>query len=210
MDGTAGYRAYPRPRLRSCHDVGMVLSLDVVRWPVRSERLVLRRLAEGDLPKIFAYRSQPQVAEWTGGAATDVDSLAERYGEGATAVVVEHHGQLIGDLMVKPQDAYAQREVARRAAASEAELGWTFDPAHHGRGLATEAIGALIRICFEDLQIRRVVATCFTANEPSWRLMERLGMRREAHHVKSSLHRDRGWQDDYVYALLADEWPRQT
>ena len=47
---------------------------------------------------------------------------------------------------------------------------------------------------------------CFAANEPSWRLMERVGMRREAHNVKDSLHRDHGWQDGYVYALLADEW----
>jgi RimJ/RimL family protein N-acetyltransferase len=184
----------------------MSSTLDVVQWPVRTERLVLRRLAEGDLPRIFTYRSQPQVAEWIGGTATDVDSLAERYGKGTTAVIVEHRGQLIGDLMVKLQDAYAQREVAERATASEAELGWTFDPEYQGRGFATEAIGALLRICFDNLGIRRVVAACFSANEPSWRLMERIGMRREAHHVKNSLHRDHGWQDDYVYALLAEEW----
>jgi RimJ/RimL family protein N-acetyltransferase len=180
--------------------------LDDADWPVRTERLVLRRLADGDVARIFAYRSRPDVAAWIGGTATDVGSLAERFGDGATAVIVEHEDQLIGDLMVKVQDAYAQREVADGAVASEAELGWVFDPAHHGHGFATEAIGALFRICFEDLGLRRVVAACFTANEPSWRLMERVGMRREAHHVKDSLHRDHGWQDGYVYALLADEW----
>jgi RimJ/RimL family protein N-acetyltransferase len=184
----------------------MTSPLDLVDWPVRTERLVLRRLADGDMPAIFAYRSQPQVAEWIGGTATDLDNLTERFGEGETAVIVEHDGQLIGDLMVKLQDAYAQREVADAAVASEAEIGWTFDPAHHGHGFATEAISALFRICFDDLRLRRVVAICFTGNEPSWRLMERLGMRREAHHVKDSLHRDLGWQDGYVYALLAEEW----
>ena len=184
----------------------MTSTLDVVDWPVRTERLVLRRMKEGDAQRIFAYRSRPEVAEWIGGIATDVDSLAERFGDGATAVIVEHDDRLIGDLMVKVQDAYAQREVAEGAVASEAELGWVFDPAHHGQGLATEAIRALFRICFEDLGLRRVVAMCFTANEPSWRLMERVGMRREAHNVKDSLHRDLGWQDGYVYALLAEEW----
>lgn len=184
----------------------MASPLDVVDWPVRTERLVLRRLADGDMPQIFAYRSQPEVAEWIGSTATDVDSLTERFAEGTTAVIVEHDGRLIGDLMVQVQAPYAQREVAEVAAASEAELGWTFDPAHHGRGLATEAIGALLRICFDDLELRRVMAACFSQNEPSWRLMERVGMRREAHNVKDSLHRDRGWQDGYVYALLADEW----
>jgi RimJ/RimL family protein N-acetyltransferase len=188
----------------------MASPLDVVDWPVRTERLVLRRLADGDMPRIFAYRSRPDVAEWIGSTSTDVDSLAERFGDGATAVVVELDGQLIGDLMVRARDAYGQREVAQQAAGVEAELGWTFDPAHHGRGLATEAIGALIGICFDDLGLHRVVAACFCANEPSWRLMERIGMRREAHHVKDSLHRDHGWQDEYVYALLADEWPRRT
>lgn len=186
----------------------MAPSLDVVDWPVRTERLVLRRLADGDMPKIFAYRSQPQVAEWITSRATDVESLAERFGDGATAVIVEHEGLVIGDLMIRVRDAYAQREVAEGAAGSEAELGWTFDPAHHGRGLATEAIRALIGICFDDLKLRRVMAACFTGNEPSWRLMERIGMRREAHHRADSLHRDHGWQDEYVYALLADEWPR--
>ena len=188
----------------------MALPLDVVGWPVRTERLVLRRLADGDMPRIFAYRSQPEVAKWIGGTATDVGSLAERFGDGATAVIVEHRGQLIGDLMVKLRDAYAQREVAESAAGCEAELGWTFDPAHQGRGLATEAIRALFGICFDDVGLHRVVAACFSANEPSWRLMERVGMRREAHHVRDSLHRDFGWQDGYVYALLADEWPRPT
>ena len=180
--------------------------LDAVDWPVRTDRLVLRRLADGDMPAIFAYRSQPQVAEWIGGKATDLDNLAERFGAGETAVIVEHDGQVIGDLMVKVQDAYAQREVAERAAGAEAELGWTIDPAHHGRGFATEAMHALFGICFDGLGLHRVVAICFTANEPSWRLMERLGMRREAHTIKDSLHRDHGWLDGYVYALLAEEW----
>lgn len=180
--------------------------LDVVDWPVRTERLVLRRLADGDMARIFAYRSQPEVAEWIGGMATDVDSLTERFGEGETAVIVEHDGQLIGDLMVKVQDAYAQREVAERAVGAEAELGWTIDPAYHGRGFATEAMRALFGMCFDSLGLHRVMAICFTDNEPSWRLMERLGMRREAHTIKDSLHRDRGWLDGYVYALLAQEW----
>ncbi|MCD9197334.1 GNAT family N-acetyltransferase [Aeromicrobium wangtongii] len=180
--------------------------LDVVDWPVRTERLELRRFAPDDIPRIFAYRSQRSVAEWIGGTTTDPGELAERFGDGPTAVIVEHEGRLIADLMVSVRDAYAQREVAGAATASEAELGWTFDPAYHGQGFATEAIDALFDICFDRLGLHRVVATCFTDNEPSWRLMERVGMRREAHHVKDSLHRDRGWQDSYVYALMADEW----
>ena len=64
----------------------------------------------------------------------------------------------------------------------------------------------LLRICFEDLGLRRVRAACFADNEASWRLMEALGMRREQHSVRDSLHRSGRWLDGYTYALLAEEW----
>jgi RimJ/RimL family protein N-acetyltransferase len=64
----------------------------------------------------------------------------------------------------------------------------------------------LLAIAFDGLGLRRVVANCFADNEPSWRLMERIGMRREAHNVRDSLHRDGEWYDGLTYALLADEW----
>jgi RimJ/RimL family protein N-acetyltransferase len=50
-----------------------------------------------------------------------------------------------------------------------------------------------------------VVARCFSDNEASWRLMERLGMRRELHAVRASLHRSGEWLDVYGYAMLACE-----
>ncbi len=74
------------------------------------------------------------------------------------------------------------------------------------RPVATEAVAALLRICFEDLRQRRVVAHCFADNDASWRLMERLGMRREMHTRAESLHRSRGWLDGMSYGLLAEEW----
>ncbi len=66
--------------------------------------------------------------------------------------------------------------------------------------------GHLIRLCFEDLALRRVTASCFADNEPSWRLMGRLGMRREVHTLAESLHRSGQWLDGVGYALLANEW----
>jgi len=78
--------------------------------------------------------------------------------------------------------------------------------AHSGHGYATEAVGELLRYCFEELGVRRVVANCFLANASSWRLMERVGMRRESHAVRESLHRSGQWHDTVTYALLADEW----
>jgi len=60
--------------------------------------------------------------------------------------------------------------------------------------------------CFEERRVRRVVANCFADNTRSWRLMERIGMRREAHTLSDSLHRSGSWLDAYGYALLAEEW----
>jgi RimJ/RimL family protein N-acetyltransferase len=113
---------------------------------------------------------------------------------------------VIGDLMLAIEDAWAQAEVAERARGVQAELGWTFSPSYGGRGYATEAVAELLRICFEDLGLRRVYGQCFADNVPSWRLMERLGMRRESHNVRDSLHRSGEWLDGLAYALLADEW----
>jgi RimJ/RimL family protein N-acetyltransferase len=96
--------------------------------------------------------------------------------------------------------------VAESGRNTQAELGWVLDPAFTGRGLATEAVDALLRVCFEEFGVRRVVANCFLGNVSSWRLMERVGMRRETHAVADSLHRTGQWLDTVSYALLKDEW----
>ncbi|MEX0429196.1 GNAT family N-acetyltransferase [Nocardioides sp. DS6] len=188
--------------------------LAVVDWPVRTERLVLRRAVPEDLAATWRFRQLPEVYDWLGAATATYDAYRERFlrpGRLATKLVVEldeHVGTgVIGDLMVRVEDAWAQEEVVEEARGVQAELGWTFDPAYGGRGLATEAVRAVIDLCFGPLRLRRVQANCFADNEPSWRLMDRVGMRREAHMVQESLHRTKGWLDGFSYALLAEEWP---
>lgn len=158
---------------------------------------------------MWRYRRREDVSRWTTRAPAtfaefgEVDLAPDRLGR---TVVVERSGDVVGDLMVRVVDGWAQAEVAEQAVGVQAELGWVLDPAHQGHGYATEAVGALLRLAFEDLGLRRVTAGCFAANEASWRLMERLGMRRETHTVKESLHRSGAWLDGLEYALLAEEW----
>lgn len=181
-------------------------------WPLTTPRLALRPVEEADLDAIWAYRSLPGVRMWLGGSL-DREQFRQRFlepAEGRSQLAVVLDGATIGDLMLDVQNTWSQGEVAEQARATQGLLGWTIHPDMHGRGLATEAVTELVRHAFDDLGLRRVVAECFAANEPSWRLMERIGMRREAHHVKDSLHRELGWQDELVYALLADEWARPT
>jgi RimJ/RimL family protein N-acetyltransferase len=187
----------------------MTQDLSAVSWPVRTDRLTLRPATPDDLEATWQIRRLPEVAEWLGHDFSDRDEYAERFlapDRLATTLVVELDGRLIGDLMLHLEDPWAQSDVADQAKNVQAMLGWVLDPAYGGQGYATEAVAEVLRICFEDLRLRRVRALCFADNVPSWRLMERLGMRREEYAVRDSLHRTRGWLDGMTYALLADEW----
>lgn len=184
-----------------------------LNWPQETERLLVRPAAPSDAETTWAYRKFPQVTQWITSAWGDFADYSESFlipERIQSRLVVEHEGDVIGEVMVQPVDAWTQREVSELGKNMEAELGWAFDPQFSGRGLATEAIARIIDVCFTDLGLRRVTARCFADNEPSWRLMERLGMRREAHLVAAALHRERGWSDGYGYALLAEEWSGST
>ena len=187
----------------------MTQDLSTVAWPVRTDRLTLRPAVAADLEPTWQIRRLPEVGEWLGHDSADHDEYAARFlepGRLASTLAVELDGRVIGDLMLFLEDPWAQSDVADQAKNVQAMLGWVLDPAYGGHGYATEAVGEMIRICFEDLGLRRVRALCFADNAPSWRLMERLGMRREEYAVRDSLHRTRGWLDGMTYALLADEW----
>ena len=187
----------------------MPQDLSAVPWPTRTERLVIRPATAADVDATWAFRRLPPSVEWVTHDLSTRDEYAEMFlapDRLASTLVMELDGTVVGDLMIRIEDAWAQAEVADHARGTQAELGWVLDPAYGGRGLATEAVAELIRICFEDLGLRRVTALCFADNVPSWRLMERLGMRRESHNLAESLHRTRGWLDGLGYALLADEW----
>jgi RimJ/RimL family protein N-acetyltransferase len=163
-----------------------------------------------DAGATYAYRRLTEVAMWLTEIPTDLTSYEATFADPdrlASTVVVEHAGELIGDLMLRVDDAWGQREVADRAQGRQAELGWTLDPTWTGQGYATEAVRALITHCVTDLGVRRVTAACFAENAASWRLMERVGMRREGHAVADALHRSGRWLDTFTYALLAEEWP---
>lgn len=178
-------------------------------WPVRTERLSIRPATADDADATWAYRRLESVAHWMTSWPQDRQEYAERFADPdrlAKTLVIEADGRIIGDLMLAPEDPWAQTEVRDRAAGVQAEIGWCLDPAYAGRGLATEAVAALLDVCFDGLGLRRVLPNCFADNGASRRLMERLGMRQEVHTVRESLHRSGEWLDAMSYALLADEW----
>jgi RimJ/RimL family protein N-acetyltransferase len=189
--------------------MAQVSDIAALSWPKRTERLTLRPVEQDDFEALWQIRRQEPVGRWMTSASTDRERFLEVMADAdrmAKTLVIERDGTVIGDLMLAPEDAWAQEEVADRAKGVQAEIGWCLDPAAGGDGLATEAVRELIRIAFEDLGLRRLVANAFAANEPSRRLMERVGMREEAHLIKESLHRSGEWMDAISYGLLATEW----
>lgn len=187
----------------------MPRTLDDLTWPVLTERLSVRPVTPDDADAVWRYRQLPAVYGWITTAPADEAAFAEYFTDPhrqAVTLAVEHGGLVVGDLYLHVEDAWAQAEAKEAARGVQAEIGWAFDPSYGGRGLATEAVAAMLGICFDGLGLRRVVANCFAENTPSWRLMERLGMRKEGHAVSESLHRSGRWLDGYSYALLADEW----
>jgi len=184
-----------------------VPSISEVAWPVTTERLTLRPAEQRDAAPTFAFRRLPEVSRWVTTQLTDPDAWEAGFGERLdTTLVIEKDGVVIGDLMLQVQDPWSQAEVREQAAGTLVEIGYTLDPAYGGQGYATEAVREELRICFEELGVRRVIAQCFADNVASWKLMERVGMRREQHTKQDSLHRNGEWLDGMMYALLADEW----
>lgn len=183
--------------------------LDGVVWPVHTERLLIRPAAPDDAEATWEYRRLPSISYWMTTAPTTYEEYAEFFVQEdrmSKSLVMERDGVIVGDLMLAIEDAWGQTEVKEQAKGVQAELGWCLRPEEEGQGLATEAARELMRICFEDLGLHRVIANCFSENAASQRVMERLGMRFEDHAVQDSLHRTGEWLDNYRYALLADEW----
>lgn len=174
-----------------------------IPWPLRTPRTTLRRIRADDLPALFGYRSRRDVAEWLVRQETELTLFADRMAAlMGVWLVVEHEGSVIGDVYCRIEDGWGQAGVTTAVGThSQAELGWALHPDHTGRGLMSEALSALLDHLVDGGLVRRVYACAFADNHASIRLMERLGMRREARHVRESWHRDRGWVDGVVHAV---------
>lgn len=182
-------------------------SLSELQWPRSTARLSIRLCTLADLSAVWPWYSLPEVSEWLPRQPSEesahVAALARRIDQ---FVVAELDGRVVATGKLTVQDGWAQQEVAEQANDVEAEIGWTVDPAVQGQGVGTELARELLSISFDTLGLRRVVANCFADNTASWKLMEKVGMRREGHFVAESLHRSGRWLDGLTYAMLATEW----
>lgn len=176
-------------------------------FPIETQRLQIRRLKLDDWKAVHAYTSDVDVMTYIldfEGRLTEEQAqqfVAENTDDQARAfaLILKGECQLIGHMLFHPW--FGPRTY---------EIGWVLHKRYHGRGYATEAATALLRYGFETLRLHRVIATCQPENVPSYRVMEKLGMRREAWFQKCVYRDDATWWDEYFYALLEEEWFRST
>ncbi len=85
------------------------------------------------------------------------------------------------------------------------EIGWVLNPNYYNNGYASEAAKAVLNYGFKEKKLHRIMATCQPENIPSYRVMEKIGMRREGYFKKCIPNGDKWW-DEYYYAVLDEEW----
>jgi RimJ/RimL family protein N-acetyltransferase len=178
--------------------------------PIETERLLLRLQVPDDIDALYAIRSRPDVNTYLYTEAltraevqAKLDERIAKYSAltapGDTlllAVVRRDTGEVIGDVtlnwLLPPEHA-------------QVEIGYVLHPDHHGHGFATEACRPLLRLAFETLGAHRVCGRLDAANVASARVLEKLGMRQEAHFRENEFVKGE-WVDEAVYAILASEW----
>ncbi|MBJ6359952.1 GNAT family N-acetyltransferase [Paenibacillus sp. GCM10012307] len=170
---------------------------------IQSGRLCIRLFRHNDHTEVQGYASNPDVMFYIPGGALDeagVRSFLEENIVSAPrnyAVVQAETGAVIGHIVFHPY--FGQHTY---------EIGWVFDPRYCNQGYATEAARAVMDYGFCRLHLHRIIATCQPDNIPSWRVMEKLGMRREGFFKQCIPRGDGGWWDEYYYAVLKEEWDK--
>ncbi|MDQ0483894.1 GNAT family N-acetyltransferase [Guptibacillus hwajinpoensis] len=174
---------------------------------IESSRVRLRAFKAFDLDNFVHYRANPDVARYQSWenftreqgvkfieemTKASFNSPGEYY---QIAIELKETNELIGDCVMHPL----------KDDPKQVEIGFTLDPQFQGKGYAYEAVKCLVHSLFTDLSKHRITAITDVKNEPSIKLLERLGMRREGHFHQNIWFKGE-WGSEYLYAILAEEW----
>ena len=178
---------------------------------LESARLWLRPFQDSDLETFLAYRNDPLVAQYQSWnvpypresgvqffeqlKAAHPNTQGEWY---QVALELKSTGELIGDVAFCTL-VYDDRQ---------ALMGYSLARPFWHAGYAFEAVTCLLRYLFEERTLHRVIAECDVENVASWKLLEKLGFRREAHLVENILFKGK-YGSEYHYALLGREWQKR-
>jgi RimJ/RimL family protein N-acetyltransferase len=199
--------ALPFPKRAGVVEAQMALAV-LPPIPIETPRLRLRFTTPEDLEPLAALQARADVTRWLYWGPRDGRQVRDSLALKLAATRIERDGDAF-TLAVETKDAGAYAgDVVLWSTSHEhrgGELGFILHPDHHGRGYATEAAAPLLELGFTCFGMRRIVGSTEVRNLASARVLEKLGMRREAHFVENELVKGE-WQSEYVYALLEAEW----
>lgn len=176
---------------------------------METERLIIRRFRPEDGADLYDYLSREEVVRFEpygvfSREEADREAARRAQDEAFWAVCKKEKGggKLIGNIYLAKQEFDTW------------ELGYVFNSVFWGKGYAAEAAKELMDDAFRNQDAHRIVAMCNPLNDRSWRLLERLGMRREGHLRQNIWFKkdEKGrpfWQDTYEYGILAGEWEKE-
>jgi RimJ/RimL family protein N-acetyltransferase len=177
-----------------------------------TERLSLRPFQGADLEAFVAYRSDPEVARYQSWDRTYSMADAETFLSSQRELAFGQPGEWLQLAIVDRATGGVCGDCAVRVATDQpatAEIGVTLARASQGRGLATEALTAVVTELLERRGLHRVFAEADDRNAPVCRLFERLGFRSEARLVEADWFKGE-WSTLRLYAILDREWRART
>jgi len=181
-------------------------------YPLLTDRLLLRPFRDDDLDAFHSIQRRPDVVRYLYWEPRTRDESREMLARRKLQVAIDKEGdglhlaaelRATGELVGHFSLLFASQEHR------QGEIGFVVHPDQHGRGYATEGARLMLRLGFEELGLHRIIGRCDARNEASASLMERLGMRREAHLVENEFIKGE-WTDELDYAMLEREWRTQA
>jgi len=174
---------------------------------IQSERLILRPVTEQDSAKIHLLNSNEEIAKFntseipysieeTKSAVENwiLENSKENTQRYTFSIELKNDAQFIGLVGIN----------LGRVKYKNAEVWFKFDTKFWNKGYATEALKEILNFGFNDLKLHRIEAGCAVENIGSIKVLEKVGMLREAH-TRKLLPLKSGWSDNYGYAKLSTD-----
>lgn len=166
---------------------------------ITTDRLILRPLRSSDIPTLLEWMPDKSMYKYWGkqpGKADKDPAQLFAHEEEPTKSFhwgVEFEGKIVGELWVYLIEGNRMAKMALRIA-----------PAYQHKGIATEATKLAVDFCFGNTELKRLWTDVDVRNEPSIRVLEKAGFRREGMIRQGKMVST--WCDYYIYGLLDTDW----
>jgi RimJ/RimL family protein N-acetyltransferase len=172
---------------------------------IKTKRLLIRNFTEDDYNDLYEYLSAKETYKFEPGEPITIETakrLCIERSKSNDFLAVQLKNKVIGHIylsQIKPEKLMTW------------EAGFIFNRKYQGKGYATESLTAVIEYGFENMNIHKIIAHCSPKNVSSWKLLERVKMRREGK-LRENIYFNNDengnpiWLDTYEYGLLKKDF----